>query len=519
MHTEVRYYHIRSVTTKIIIWTFIVLILYLSFTYSKFNLFELLRGISSTFNLIKEMFPPDFSGIHHIFVLLTETLSMGIISTSIGMIISFFISLFASKNINPTPIYYLVRGLIAVFRAIPELLYALLFVLSLGMGPTAGVVALTFSTIGILSKFFSEAIESVDKGQVEAVKATGSNVIGVIRYGIWPQVIPLFIGYVLYLLDHNIRVAMVLGVVGAGGLGVELVSQMRAFNYPKVAAILIVIFTVISIIDFVCTYLAGRIIKGNFGKDKLAFFDYGLPLTIFVFFPIFASIYTAFDPLSVINSFPRVFELIPPLLNPDFSDLRRDLFLMAETIAMAVAGTTLAVVLAVPLGFLSARNVVMVPFLWRIPREISNILRAIPDIIFAILFMAAVGPGPFSGVLAIALHTAGFLGKFYAEAIENVHLGQIEAVKAVGARSFHVIRFGFFPQIIPLFNSYNLYLLDRNVRVATVMGIVGAGGIGFELVMSVKLFELNRTASLMVLVITTIITFDFVSSYLRKRIV
>lgn len=510
---------LRTILTKLVLWTLVFSVIFLSFYHSKFNFIELIRGISATFSILIEMYPPDFSGLRHILLLLLETLSMGIISTVIGTFISFFISLLASRNLNTTPLYYPTRALIAFFRSVPELMYALLFVLSIGMGPTAGACALIFSTVGILSKFFSEAIESVDRGQVEAVRATGSNLVGVIRYGIFPQVSPLFIGYILYLLDHNIRVAMILGIVGAGGLGVELISQMRTFNYPKVAAILIVIYIVISLIDFICSYLAGKIIRGTYGKGKYIYLDYALPVLLFIFLPIFSVIFTAFDPVRVLSSFSRIFDLIPQFFRPDFSNLNRDLLLMVETVGMAITGTVLAIVLAVPLGIFSARNIVTIPVLWRVFREISNFLRAIPDVVFAILFMAAVGPGPFAGVLAIGLHTAGFLGKFYAEAIENVNLGVIEAVRAVGARSLQVLRYGFFPQIIPLFNSYNLYLLDRNVRVATVMGIVGAGGIGFELVMSVKLFELSRASALIVLIVTTILLFDFLSSYFRKKIV
>jgi phosphonate transport system permease protein len=138
---------------------------------------------------------------------------------------------------------------------------------------------------------------------------------------------------------------------------------------------------------------------------------------------------------------------------------------------------------------------------------------------FALIFVAAVGLGPFAGVLAIAIHTAGFLGKFYAEAIENVDPKPVEAVEATGARFIQRIRHAVFPQVMPLFNSYNLYILDRNIRASTVIGIVGAGGIGFDLVMSMKLFEYQKTATLILIILFTIMLVDGLSSYLRKKVV
>jgi len=152
-------------------------------------------------------------------------------------------------------------------------------------------------------------------------------------------------------------------------------------------------------------------------------------------------------------------------------------------------------------------------------KEITNFLRAMPDLVFALIFVVAVGLGPFAGVLALGLNTAGFLGKFCAEAIENVDPKPVEAVAATGARFVQRIGHSIFPQVLPLFNSYNLYILDRNIRYSTVMGLVGAGGIGFELVMTSRMFEYRQVAAMLLIILATIMIVDWLSAYVRKKVV
>ena len=172
-----------------------------------------------------------------------------------------------------------------------------------------------------------------------------------------------------------------------------------------------------------------------------------------------------------------------------------------------------------PIGVLSARNVVSSKIINNTFRELANFLRAMPELVFALIFVSAVGLGPTAGILAIALHTTGFLGKFYAEAIENSDPKPMEAVEAVGSKFIQKLKYAVIPQVIPLFNSYNLYILDRNIRAATVMGVVGAGGIGFELVMSIRLFEYQKTLTLVLIVLLTIALIDMLSATLRRRLV
>jgi phosphonate transport system permease protein len=503
---------------KFFLWSLFIIILFFSFRVSNIDIKTLLEGLPYTVSLISEMFPPDFSRWEKILLLSIETIAMGFWGTLLGMTIALPLGFLSAKNTSVGILYKISKGLVNFLRAIPEIMYALLFVISIGMGSLAGVLALTVSTIGLLSKFYAEAIESIDSAPVEAIEATGSHGLGTIRHAILPQVFPLFMGYNLYLLDHNIRIAMILGVVGAGGLGMEFFTQMRFFNYDKAATILIVVLAIITIIDRVSARLRKDIIDGKFLSKENRHINSLLLLIILVFAVL--SLY--FIPVSLQElkfGIPRIYEFLKGMFPPDFSEIATYIKLMLETVGMGVSGTFIAVVISIPMGMLSARNVLQSPVVYNIMKEIANFFRAMPDLVFALIFVAAVGLGPAAGVLAIALSSAGFLGKFYAEAIENIDPKPVEAVDAAGAKFIQRISYAVFPQVLPLFNSYNLFILDRNIRASTVMGIVGAGGIGFDLVMSMKLFEYQKTAALILIIFFTIMLVDWLSSYLRKKVV
>ena len=182
-------------------------------------------------------------------------------------------------------------------------------------------------------------------------------------------------------------------------------------------------------------------------------------------------------------------DILSRMLPPDFSNLNQLIYAMFETIEIAFLGTFIAIVLSIPLGLFSARNLAPNYFVYLICKTIVIFFRAIPEFIIAMILVIAIGFGAMPGVLALGLHTMGFLAKFYAEDIEHVKKGPLDALKSSGATKSQIISFGIIPQILPAFVANNLYILDRNVRMATMLGIVGAGGIGYELQSSFRMFE------------------------------
>ncbi|BDC35558.1 MAG: phosphonate ABC transporter, permease protein PhnE [Candidatus Methanoliparum thermophilum] len=223
--------------------------------------------------------------------------------------------------------------------------------------------------------------------------------------------------------------------------------------------------------------------------------------------------------INIIEGIPNIADFISRMIPPDFSILDKMVEPTLETIQISVWGTTLAIFFSIPLGLLAAKNITPNNFWYTLSRQILNFLRATSELIFALVFVSAVGLGPFPGVLALAFHSTGMLGKFYAEAIENVDKGVIEALEATGAHKLQIIVFGIVPQISPEFLTYSLYRWEHNLRQATVLGIVGAGGLGFELITSLRLFKYRETATILIIILVTVTIMDYVNSKIRNKVI
>ena len=211
-------------------------------------------------------------------------------------------------------------------------------------------------------------------------------------------------------------------------------------------------------------------------------------------------------------------DILGRMLPPDFSNLKNLTYAMLETIEIAFLGTFIAIVLSIPVGLFSARNLAPNYIVFLTARIFTVFFRAIPEFIIAMILVIAVGFGAIPGVLALGLHTMGFLAKFYAEDIEHVNKGPIEALKSSGASKRQIISFAIIPQIIPSFVANNLYILDRNIRMATMLGIVGAGGIGYELQSSFRMFEYQKVSAIIIIIFIAIFLIDHLSSFIRSKI-
>ncbi|RVT50231.1 phosphonate ABC transporter, permease protein PhnE [Rubrivivax albus] len=215
---------------------------------------------------------------------------------------------------------------------------------------------------------------------------------------------------------------------------------------------------------------------------------------------------------------PWIGDFLGRMFPPNWAFLDKLVVPAIETIQIAIWGTLLAIFLAVPVCFLAARNLTPNMAVFHVTRQVFNVTRGINEIILALIFVAAVGLGPFPGVLALAVHGAGMLGKFFSESIEEIDHGPIEALRSTGAGPIQIIIFGVLPQVITAWIAVVLYRFETNLRQATVLGMVGAGGIGFELVGSMKLFQYQDTATCILVIIAMVMVADYVSTRLRAWI-
>ena len=224
-----------------------------------------------------------------------------------------------------------------------------------------------------------------------------------------------------------------------------------------------------------------------------------------------------FDLPRLADGIPSIIGLTGEMFPPDFSQAENWITPLIDTVAMSIAGTALAVSLSVPLAFLAARNTTPHPAVYHVARGILNTSRAVPELIMGILFVAAVGFGALPGVLALGLHSVGMVGKFFAEAIEHVDEAPVEAARAAGATRLQVILHGVFPQVLPQMADISIYRWEYNFRASTVMGMVGAGGIGFELMGSLRIMQYQDVSALLIIILVTVTLVDSFSGYLRKR--
>ncbi len=223
-------------------------------------------------------------------------------------------------------------------------------------------------------------------------------------------------------------------------------------------------------------------------------------------------------PQDLITGVHGMADLIRRAVPPDFSKLPDAIWPTLQTIDIALFGTMMGIILAVPLAMLAASNVTPSRFAYYIARSIIGLARAVPDLVWALLFVTAVGLGPFPGALALGVHSVGMLGRLFAETIEQMDMAPIHALELTGARRIQVFSHGIIPTILPALLGISLYRLDENIRSSLVLGFVGAGGIGFELLTAMNLFQYQEVSLLLIIIFVIVLAAERLSAALRERL-
>ena len=221
---------------------------------------ELITGIHGMLDLLSRAMPPAFGEFPTVLQPALETIDIAIVGTVCGVILAVPLSILAAANVTPArPLYYAARAVIALTRAVPDLVWALLFVTAVGLGPFPGALAQSVHSVGMLGRLFSEVIEDMDMGPVEALRLTGANRLQVFTHAVVPGVLPSLLGIALYRLDENLRNSLILGFVGAGGLGFQLLTAMNLFQYKTVSLLLIVTFILVMMMERLSAALRKRV--------------------------------------------------------------------------------------------------------------------------------------------------------------------------------------------------------------------------------------------------------------------
>lgn len=482
----------------------------------EFNLFELVEKGHRFFRLLQRMWPAQWDFLSQIWKPLLDTLRMAVLGTFLGAMLSLPLIMLSTRTVTRSAwIYYPSRMLMGLIRTIPDLLYALLFVAAFGLGPIAGIPALALFSAGIIAKMTSESADNIDRGPLEAIEATGSGRLSMIVFAVIPQILPLFLSYTLYVFEINIRIAAVLAYVGAGGIGQALQISLAWNNYPAVTTVLAVILVVVFLIDFVSGRFRESLVEGK-----------ELPWMIKAALGVLLAYGLVWSALSIEVDMERISaglvtfaNMIQSMVTPDWRFLGIGVTRMLESTHIALIGTTISMFLAFPLGFFCAGNLGFPQWLVHVFRQIPNIIRTFPELILAIFFIASFGPGAFPGVLALAVHSVGMLSRLNYEIVETIDRGPIEALNSIGVSRSVGFRFAVLPQVIPEFIAMAIYRFEINVRAATVLGIVGAGGIGTIIIDASKLGRYHELGMYLLVVIVFVTAIDFGSSWVRRKII
>jgi phosphonate transport system permease protein len=221
---------------------------------------DLVTGIHGMADFLRRSFPPDFSQFHKSMWPALETVDIALFGTVAGVVMALPMAILGAANVSPSrPLYFIARAVIGVTRAVPDLVWALLFVTAVGLGPFPGGLALAVHSVGMLGRLFSEVIEQMDMGPIEALTLTGASRLHVFTHGVVPSVLPSLLGISLYRLDENIRSSLVLGFVGAGGLGFHLLTAMNLFQYREVSLLLIITFALVMSAERISAVLRARL--------------------------------------------------------------------------------------------------------------------------------------------------------------------------------------------------------------------------------------------------------------------
>ncbi|HEX3517142.1 MAG TPA: phosphonate ABC transporter, permease protein PhnE [Trebonia sp.] len=581
-----------------------------SWRYIGMGVLPLITGIGNIFKFVGSTLPPDFYDFPHTLDQALITVCMAVAGTALAAVLGLIVGFLAARNTTPHPaVRWVARGLIVLCRSIPDLVFAIIFVEAIGVGVLPGVLALGFHSIGMLGKLYAEAIEQVPQQPREAVAATGAGRLQNLATSVWPQVMPAFSSITLYRLDINLRSSVILGYVGAGGIGFLLNQDMGVLLFKRAVGIVLVIFVLIVLMEYVSAIIRRSLIGedapaisgragrpaapplprwltaamprprrelvedgavagevnaavGRAGFDRAGFGGAGFggagfgntslgskgidntgfdstgarrdltrpPWTaariqqnafaVGAVLLVIASLWIAkINPITAVTDVRQIWDTFTLYFPPDFSTDRAGLISgTLQTIAVAVVATVVGLALALPIGLAASRNVAG-KWLYRITRGFLVIVRAVPELILAIVFVVAVGLGLVAGTFALIVGTVGFLSKLVADGIEEVNPVPREAVLSAGAAKLQETVTSVILPAAPTLVGNSMYMLDVNFRSSSILGLVGGGGIGFILFQSIQVLAYRTTGAIIISTFAVVLLIEILTNWLRKLVI
>lgn len=521
------------------------------------NVGTLVESADNAGAFLSRMVPLNFPEFGELVKLIVETLSIVFLATVVSVVLSIPLAVWAATPTAPnSSVRYLSRAVIVLMRSIPDLVLAIIFMRMFGLGALGGILAMGLHSIGMVGKLYSDAIEELDDGSREAIESVGATRGQQMWAAITQPLMPQIIATALHRFDINLRTSVLLGYVGVGGLGMEIANSLRMMNYKRGMALALVVLLLCIAVELISGALRAAILspsgktlskqtwadrlfvrtkstatrdaektsvsRGSVGitppwsTGRLQRFA-GIALLIALI--VGASIVVELSPKQFLEGLKSLPDTAALFIPPSDGGMAEDLFLaLFDTLKIALAATFIGAVLALPIGILAARNVVANRVVHGFFRILIVVVRGIPELILAIVFVVISGLGVVAGTLALSLGAVGLLSKLVADSLEETDTAVQEAIRTSGASEFQIFFSATLRQAAPAFVAHTLYLLDTNIRSATLLGVVGAGGIGFQLLNASRVNQFDVVTYILILMVAVVLVVEFLSLWLRKSV-
>jgi phosphonate transport system permease protein len=473
-------------------------------------------------------FPPGLSNISVYISAVLHTIAFAVVSTVVSAVLSFIFALMMSETIMP---YRVLRGAVRFFmtfiRNIPVIIWAMLMVFIFGIGSMVGLIALILATTGFLSRSYAESINEIALKKLEPMKASGAGMFSLIRHGLLPEFVPAWLNWTLFSFELNVRASAVLGMVGAGGMGMVIRNQLEWHRFNEVATMVLMLILIVMATEFAAGWVRKRIlyegtrsvdVKGTLRvmplKTRIVRLSVGV-VTVVVF--LFCLNYINLDVnrfVSRLGNAPRILRLMMDInMGMILPGLRQFLI----SFAMGVVGLVFGGLLALVLAFLAADNITPWKPLGFLIKAFVGIVRAVPSLVIILMIVAAIGLGHNAGVVGLTLSSMGYLTKAFIASIEEQDKGIISAMRTTGANWGQIVVHGLLPAVVTGFLAWVAIRLETSVAESITLGVIGAGGIGTLLNRAIRQFDYPTVSVLILIIFVCMACLEWVAGKIRRR--
>jgi len=498
----------------------VLAIILASFIYLNVNPIAVFASFPNFFSFAYNNFlPPNFAGIATQLPNVWRTLMFAVVGTYISAFLAFFFGILMARTMNPFPILRgIARFFMSFLRNVPLLVWGTVLVFIFGIGSMLGVVTLVMATLGFLARSYADSIDEIAGTKLEALRANGAGYWQILFHGLVPEFVPSWINWTLFSFEINIRASAILGMVGAGGLGLVIQNNLDLRSFRRAMA-LIIILVLLVLITEVLTNTMRRLLQKNVqltpilnkfcnvilaaGLGALFFFAVRyLDLNIVLFATRFMD--------NAGTVLPRLFAFNPNIL-PEI------LYQLFISIAIGICALVISAVVSMVLAFLAADNIApFKPLAWVI-KGLVSLIRAVPSLVLILMVVASLGFGYTTAVIGLMFSSVGYLTRAFITSIEEQDFGTIEAMRATGASRLQMIIHGLLPSVATAFISWIAIRLENNVSDSVSIGIVGAGGVGMLISRASRQLNFPNLTTIIVVIFIGMLIIEFASAKLRRR--